>query len=100
MLTQASNVDQRRKIEADIAEALRLLHPSADVWEVRSPHTRQGTISGYYNDPQRCARDVTAQLDGKVPCIYVTLNPSSRSSAHGRIRGCKPVPIQRRLTER
>ena len=44
------------------------------VYEVRILNTRQGTVSGYYDDFAQLAIDAE-QYDGRVPAIYTTLNP-------------------------
>src|SRR5215467_923301 len=54
-----------------------------DVHELRIPKAgRFGTISGYFNDPGKLA-DAALRFDGRVPGIYITLNP------------CKPELIAR-----
>ncbi|TKB75256.1 MAG: AAA family ATPase [Nitrospira sp.] len=44
------------------------------VYELRAPKTRQGTVSGYFNDPALLYK-AADELDAKVPGIYITLNP-------------------------
>jgi hypothetical protein len=44
------------------------------VYECRAPRTRQGTISGYFEDSDRLYQAIQ-QYDGKVPGLYVTINP-------------------------
>jgi hypothetical protein len=47
---------------------------SGEVYELRVLKTRQGTASGYFNDPALLYK-AAAELDGKVPGLYFTLNP-------------------------
>lgn len=62
-------------ITTAIEDALRLIHETGDVFEVRIPKAgRAGTVSGYYTDHAKAAADIVKR-DGKVPGIYVTLNP-------------------------
>jgi hypothetical protein len=59
----------------EILRTYRLLVAPGAVHEVRIPKAgRRGTISGYFNDGEALANAVLG-LDGKVPGIYVTLNP-------------------------
>ena len=44
------------------------------IYELRALHTPYGTISGYFSDVDQLYA-AAAQIDGKVPAIYVTLNP-------------------------
>lgn len=44
------------------------------VYECRAPRTHRGTISGYFDDPD-CLYQAAQQYDGKVPGLYVTMNP-------------------------
>jgi hypothetical protein len=57
-----------------ILEALTLLCVPGNVYELRCPNTPKRTISGYFDDLQALA-DFAAELSGKVPAVYVTLNP-------------------------
>ncbi len=85
-----SALPHERTVEEEIANTLSLLHHPGDVWEIRALRTRQGTGSGYYSDPQQCARDIVAQMDGKVEAVYVTLNPVKsdiRARANARLQG-------------
>jgi len=59
-----------------VREAIKLLHPHGGVIEVRIPHTRRGTVSGYFDDMERLIQSV-ARWDGKAN-IYVTLNKIPR----------------------
>ena len=70
-----SALPHERTVEEEIANALSLLHHPGDVWEMRLLRTRQVLGSGYYGETQQCARDIVAQMDGKVEAVYVTLNP-------------------------
>jgi hypothetical protein len=58
----------------EIARALELLHRPDDVFEIRAPKTREGTISGYFNNPAAAMKAI-AGLNGSGPGVYVTLNP-------------------------
>jgi hypothetical protein len=54
-----------------IRQTLTLLRATGAVAELRILHTgRTGTVSGYYDDAQ-----AAAQWSGRVPGVYVTLNP-------------------------
>ena len=46
------------------------------VYELRVPKTRQGTVSGYFDDLKALYR-AAQELDGKVPGLYVTMNPTN-----------------------
>ena len=62
-------------ITTAIEDALRLFHEPGDAFEVRIPKAgKAGTVSGYYTDHAKAAADIVKR-DGKVPGIYVTLNP-------------------------
>jgi hypothetical protein len=78
-------------IMAEIQRGAELLMESGQVYEIRIPKAgRNGTISGYFDDPAKIAKAV-APLDGNVSGIYITLNP------------CKPALLARaanRLRER
>lgn len=60
--------------EAEIRRALRLLFEPGQVVELRSLNTRWKTVSGYFDDMDKLAR-AALSLDGKVPAVYITLNP-------------------------
>src|SRR5262245_5297833 len=60
-----------------IEKFLNLLCPDG-VFEIRSPNTSKGTISGYFDNPKKAAA-IVAKLSGEVPAIYVTLNPVTPS---------------------
>jgi len=70
-----------------LRETITLLHRPGDVMEVRILHTRQGTVSGYFDDVERLCSEVV-QWDGQKN-IYVTLNPVSRdllARAYNRLK--------------
>jgi hypothetical protein len=56
-----------------IRNVLGLLFEPGDVVELRCPNTSRGTISGFFNDPQKLAAEAVS-LSGKVPGVYVTAN--------------------------
>jgi hypothetical protein len=58
----------------EIGRAVSLLFRQGDVVEVRVPKTRQGTISGYFDNPADLVEAVTS-LNGAGPGVYVSLNP-------------------------
>jgi hypothetical protein len=59
----------------DIADGARLLMAPGGVHEVRIPKAgRFGTISGYFDDPEKLAAAVE-EFDGCYPAIYISLNP-------------------------
>ncbi|MAG37625.1 MAG: hypothetical protein CL878_15430 [Dehalococcoidia bacterium] len=57
-----------------IQQACQLLLAHSGVAELRAPSTRRGTVSGYFNDPEKMAH-TAVQLSGKAPAIYATVNP-------------------------
>ena len=57
-----------------IKATLDLLHAPGDVFEVRIPKTKAGTISGYFNDTGLAAA-LIAKENGKHQSIYMTVNP-------------------------
>jgi len=60
---------------SEIRRAIAVLYRPGDVIEVRAPKAgRDGTISGYFDDPEQLALAVYA-LDGKAPGVYLTLSP-------------------------
>ena len=59
----------------DIWRAVNLLHEPGAVVELRVLKTRQGTISGYFDDFAKLAQ-AADKLSGTVPAVYVTLNPT------------------------
>lgn len=69
--------DARNSAAADFAEikrAIRVLFEPGQVVELRVPNTKKGTVSGYFQDMEKLA-SAAAQLSGRVPGVYVTLNP-------------------------
>ena len=62
-----------------IRAALTVLVEPGDVHELRIPKAgRARTISGYFDDLDAMAR-AAAEYDGKVPGVYLTLNPCAPS---------------------
>jgi hypothetical protein len=59
---------------AYIRKVLDLLFEPGDVVELRSLNTNRRTISGYFNDFEKLAREA-ARLSGNVPAVYITANP-------------------------
>jgi hypothetical protein len=57
-----------------IKSALDLIHEPGEVFEVRIPKTKAGTLSGYFNDTSKAAL-VLARENGKHQAIYATVNP-------------------------
>ncbi len=64
----------QQRVRSGIREAISLLLEPGTVTEIRSPGTRRGTLSGYYDDFDALAGRAAA-LDGAVPGIYITPNP-------------------------
>jgi hypothetical protein len=58
----------------EIRRALALLFQPGDVVELRAPGSRQGTLSGYFDDMEALA-SAAVRWSGTVPAIYVTMNP-------------------------
>ena len=58
----------------DVRQALTLLVEPGAAVELRVPHTRRGTASGYFSDLEKLAQAAT-QLSGTAPGVYFTLNP-------------------------
>src|SRR5918995_6642705 len=69
-----ANATVRPASPAYIQKVLNVLFEPGDVIELRSLNTRQGIMSGYFNDVEKHA-DEAAKLSGTVPAVYVTLNP-------------------------
>ncbi len=68
-------------------KALNLLCRQNDVVELRMPKTRWGTVSGYFNDMELLIK-ASAEYSGRVPGVYVTLNPLNPqllARAHNRL---------------
>ena len=58
-----------------VADALRVLTEPGQVVELRILNApRVGTVSGYFDDPEKLA-DAAARWSGKAPAVYVTPNP-------------------------
>ncbi|MHB0981033.1 MAG: DUF3631 domain-containing protein [Thermoleophilia bacterium] len=74
---------------AVVQASLEELHAPGDVFEVRILRTgRDGTVSGYFDDPARASTAI-APYDGEVPGVYATLNPvdpSLLARAENRLR--------------
>ena len=61
----------------DVAQckvAVATLWKPDSVVELRILNTRQATVSGYFNDPEKLAQEA-GSWSGKVPGVYLTLNP-------------------------
>jgi P4 family phage/plasmid primase-like protien len=74
----------RENIEA----AIKTLFEPGQVVELRVPKTKQGTISGYFNDHSKLAVELE-ELSGEVGAVYYTLNPVNPAllaRANNRIR--------------
>ena len=70
-------VSQGHPPKLSVEDVLRVLHEPGEVFEVRILNAgRSGTVSGYFDDPGKAATEI-AKWDGKVPGVYVTLNPVS-----------------------
>ncbi len=71
-----------KRLQADpqeIDRGLAVLFRPGDVVELRIPKTEhQGTISGYFDDPQKLASALASQ-NGAFAGIYTTLNPCAPS---------------------
>jgi len=67
--------DNNTSVQKKIIEALSSLQMDGDVRELRILHTSKGTVSGYFDDAEQLAIHAT-KYDGKVPGIYITLNPT------------------------
>lgn len=57
-----------------IKKVLDLIHEPGEVFEVRIPKTKAGTISGYFNDTSKAAIAITKE-NGRHQSIYATVNP-------------------------
>lgn len=61
--------------ELEVYNCLTLLHERGEVFEIRVPKTvSNGTMAGYFDDAGLAAKAIQA-IDGRVPSVYVTLNP-------------------------
>ena len=70
--TQGAYVDNATAIAAELRRFFG--HNQNQVVELRAPKTRNGTVSGYFDDPEKFAA-AAAQLSGNVPGVYFTPNP-------------------------
>ena len=57
-----------------IKAALDIIHEAGEVFEIRIPKTKYGTISGYFDDTTLAA-SLIAKENGKHQAIYATVNP-------------------------
>lgn len=57
-----------------IKNALDLIHEPGEVFEIRIPKTKAGTLSGYFNDTGKAAV-IIARENGKHQGVYATVNP-------------------------
>lgn len=57
-----------------IKNLLDVIHEPGEVFEVRIPKTKAGTLSGYFNDTTKAAA-ILAKENGKHQGIYATVNP-------------------------
>lgn len=74
-----------------IKAALDILHEPGQVFEVRVPKTRGGTLAGYFNDTSIAAQAISRMRD--APAVYTTLNvvnPSLIARAENRIMVIDP----------
>lgn len=60
-----------------IERTLELLKSTDEVTELRILKTQKGTVSGYFDNHEALANAVVG-YDGKVPGVYITLNPVQR----------------------
>src|ERR1700737_2302092 len=71
----------------EILRALELLYKEGDVRELRMPKSKWGTVSGYFNNLHKLST-AAAEYSGKVPGVYITLNPVNPqllARAHNRV---------------
>lgn len=61
-------------LEERVKKALRLVLPPQAVTELRALHTKQGVMSGYFDDLDALV-DAALRLSGQADGVYVTLNP-------------------------
>ncbi|KQU58723.1 hypothetical protein ASG66_17030 [Bacillus sp. Leaf406] len=64
----------QKVLEAEVLKGLSKLIRKDGVTELRILNTSQGTISGYFDDLAQLAK-YAVNYNGKVPGIYITLNP-------------------------
>lgn len=62
------------KPSALIKATLDLLHEPGEVFEVRIPKTKAGTLSGYFDDTTKAAIMISRE-NGKHQAVYATVNP-------------------------
>ena len=64
-----------QRFDADeCRRALSILPEPGSVFEIRALGTKKGIISGYFDDREKAVQAV-ASISGKVPGVYLTLNP-------------------------
>lgn len=81
-----------------VADALRVLTEPGQVVELRILNApRVGTVSGYFDDPEKLA-DAAARWSGKAPAVYVTPNPVNPRCSRGRTTGWSSESAARRPT--
>jgi hypothetical protein len=59
---------------SDIVAACHVLLAPGTVTELRIPHTRYKTVSGYFDNIEKLAAEA-AKWSGQAPAVYFTLNP-------------------------
>jgi hypothetical protein len=70
-----SKKTQRKADRENIVEAIRILFEPGQVVELRVPKAgKLGTISGYFDDYNKLAKELE-NLSGTAPAVYYTLNP-------------------------
>ena len=75
MITEATHRDDSQsKGHVYIKKVVTYLYAPDQVIELRAPGSAKGTISGYFDDPDKLAGGAV-ELSGKVPAVYLTLNP-------------------------
>lgn len=57
-----------------ILDGLKIICEPGAVYELRSPKTKEGTISGYFNNLEALAY-YAESLSPVVPAVYITINP-------------------------
>jgi len=57
-----------------ISDAMSVLLEPGSVTELRAPSAQGRTVSGYFDDHNLLAKEA-ANLSGRTPGVYVTLNP-------------------------
>ncbi|MFZ2287601.1 MAG: virulence-associated E family protein [Bacteroidales bacterium] len=86
-----------------IKATLDMIHAAGDIFEVRIPKTKAGTISGYFNDTGIAAA-LIAKENGRHQSVYMTVNPinpdlmarSENQMTHGSFMTTTDGDIQRR----